>query len=128
MKYQIPALLASGGGAIVNMASILGAVGWSGSIGYVASKHAIIGMTKTAAMEYAARGVRINAVGPGFITTPLIESGMSQQERDGLVGLHPIGRLGNPQEVAALTTFLLSGRASFITGSYHPVDGGYLAR
>ena len=128
MKHAIPALLASGGGAIVNMASILGAVGWEGSIGYVASKHAIVGMTKSAAIEYAADGIRVNAIGPAFISTPLIENGMSDDERNGLVALHPIGRLGQPDEVAALASFLLSDRASFITGSYHPVDGGYLSR
>ena len=84
-------------------------------------------MTKTAALEYSARGVRINAVGPGFIDTPLL-SGMDRAAYDGLVGLHPIGRLGTSEEVAALTCFLLSEQASFITGSYHLVDGGYSAR
>lgn len=128
MKYEIPALIASGGGAIVNMASILGAVGWAGSIGYVAAKHAVVGMTKTAALEYAEHGIRINAVGPAFISTPLIETSMTVQEREELTSLHPTGRLGHPEEVGHLTCFLLSDRASFITGSYHPVDGGYLCR
>ena len=128
MKYEIPAMLASGGGSIVNMASILGSHGWAGSAAYVASKHALVGMTKTAAIEYAAQGVRINAVGPGFIQTPLIESEMDQAARDGLVALHPVGRLGRPDEVSALTCFLLTDRASFITGSYHLVDGGFSAR
>lgn len=128
MKYQIPAMLASGGGSIVNMSSILGTNGWAQSAAYVASKHALIGLTKTAAIEYSAKGVRINAVGPGFIETPLIKNDMDQAALDGLVGLHPIGRLGQSEEVSALTCFLLSDRASFITGSYHLVDGGFAAR
>jgi NAD(P)-dependent dehydrogenase (short-subunit alcohol dehydrogenase family) len=109
------------------MASILGSVGWSGSIGYVAAKHALLGMTRTAALEYAAQGIRINAVGPGFIETPLL-SGMDPQTHAALASLHPIGRLGTAEEVAALTCFLLSDEAGFITGSYHLVDGGYTAR
>lgn len=127
MKYQIPAILASGGGAIVNMSSILGSVGWPGSIPYVAAKHALVGMTKTAALEYADKGVRINAVGPAFIDTPLL-SGLDRKTYDGLKALHPAGRLGTAEEVAALACFLLSDDASFITGSYHLVDGGYTAR
>ncbi len=127
MKYEIPAILASGGGAIVNMASILGSNGWAGSTAYVAAEHALVGMTKTAALEYSAQGLRINAVGPGFIDTPLL-AGMERAAYDGLVGLHPIGRLGTSEEVAALTCFLLSEQASFITGSYHLVDGGFSAR
>ncbi len=129
MRAQIPAMLAAGGGAIVNMASILGQVGFANSSGYVAAKHGLVGLTKNAAMEYAAAGVRVNAVGPGFIETPLLAP--LKEDRavyDMLVSLHPIGRLGAPEEVAELVTFLSSERASFITGAYMPVDGGYLTR
>jgi NAD(P)-dependent dehydrogenase (short-subunit alcohol dehydrogenase family) len=125
MRYQIPAMERAGGGAIVNMASILGSVGFANSSAYVASKHALLGLTKTAAIEYAQKGIRINAVGPAFIQTPLLTDNLSQDMLDGLAGLHPMGRIGTPEEVSALTCFLLSARASFITGSYHLVDGGY---
>ncbi len=127
MRAQIAAMLDGGGGSIVNMASILGSVGFLNSSAYVAAKHGVVGLTKTAAMEYAARGVRVNAVGPGFIATPLLDA-LDKEVMDQLVGLHPIGRLGTSEEVSALTLFLLSDRASFITGSYHLVDGGYTAR
>jgi NAD(P)-dependent dehydrogenase (short-subunit alcohol dehydrogenase family) len=106
----------------------LGAVGWRGSAGYVAAKHAVAGLTKTAALEYATQGIRVNAVGPAFIATPLIENSMDDAARAALVGLHPMGRLGTSEEVAALTNFLLSDAASFLTGAYYPVDGGYLAQ
>lgn len=127
MRYQIPAIERAGGGAIVNMASILGSVGFANSSAYVASKHALLGLTKTAAMEYAQKGIRINSVGPAFIQTPLLTNNLSQDMLDGLAGLHPMGRIGTSEEVSALTCFLLSDRASFITGSYHLVDGGYTA-
>ncbi|MFE9317385.1 SDR family NAD(P)-dependent oxidoreductase [Streptomyces albidoflavus] len=127
MRYEIPALLAAGGGAIVNTASILGSVGFAGSPAYVAAKHGVVGLTKTAATEHAAQGVRINAVGPGFIDTPLLQ-GMEKQAYDGLVQLHPAGRLGGSEEVAEVIAFLLSDRASFVHGSYHLVDGAYTAR
>lgn len=127
MKYQLKAMQAQGSGAIVNMASILGSNGWAGSAAYVAAKHALVGMTKSAALEYAAAGIRINAVGPGFIETPMLAA-IKPEDYASLVGLHPVGRLGTAAEVAELTCFLLSERASFINGSYHLVDGGYSAR
>ncbi|MFN3275007.1 MAG: SDR family NAD(P)-dependent oxidoreductase [Paracoccus sp. (in: a-proteobacteria)] len=127
MRWQIPAMLRAGGGAIVNMSSILGSVGFANAAPYVAAKHALLGLTKTAAMEYAPQGVRVNAVGPAFISTPLLTANLSDEVLAGLAGLHPMGRIGTPEEVSALTLFLLSDRASFITGSYHLVDGGYTA-
>lgn len=128
MKYQIPAMLTSGG-AIVNMASILGQVGFAGAAGYVAAKHGVVGLTQAAALEYAPQGIRINAVGPGFISTPMIHELEENPElKSGLVALHPIGRLGRAEEVAELVIWLSSEKASFVTGAYYPVDGGYLAR
>lgn len=128
MRYEIPAMLKSGGGAIVNMASILGSVGFANAVAYTSAKHALLGMTRVAAMEYAAKGVRVNAVGPGFIDTPLLSKNLDPNTLKYIAGLHPIQRLGRPEEVAALTCFLLSDPASFITGSYHLVDGGYVAQ
>lgn len=127
LKYQIPALLRSGGGSIVNIASILGSVGSANSPAYVAAKHGVVGLTKTAALEYASNGIRVNAIGPGYIDTPLLNA-LDREVYDGLVNLHPIGRLGKPEDVAELALFLLSDRASFVTGSYHLVDGGYTAQ
>lgn len=129
MKYEIPAMLKNGGGAIVNMSSILGQVGFAGSPGYVAAKHGVVGLTQNTAMEYAQQGIRVNAVGPGFISTPLIaEFENDQKLNEMLISLHPMGRLGKPEEVAELVIWLSSKKASFITGSYYPIDGGYLAR
>jgi NAD(P)-dependent dehydrogenase (short-subunit alcohol dehydrogenase family) len=128
MRYQIPAMLDSGGGSIVNIASILGQVGFAKSSAYVAAKHGVVGLTRAAGIEYASRGVRVNAVGPAFINTPLIEANMTPEARAGLVSKHPIGRLGEPEEVAALVVWLASDKASFVTGGYYAVDGGYLAQ
>jgi NAD(P)-dependent dehydrogenase (short-subunit alcohol dehydrogenase family) len=129
MKYEIPAMLNSGGGAIVNMASILGQVGFENSPAYVAAKHGVVGLTKNTAIEYAKQGVRVNSVGSAFIRTPLI-AGLEQniQVRDHLISLHPMGRLGESDEVAELVIWLSSDKASFVTGAYYEIDGGYLAR
>ncbi|MFE9851565.1 SDR family NAD(P)-dependent oxidoreductase [Streptomyces sp. NPDC005576] len=126
MRYEIPELLKVGGGAIVNISSILGTNGFAQSPAYVAAKHGVVGLTKTAALEYAAQNIRVNAVGPGFIDTPLLRD-TEGPARDHLISLHPAGRLGTSEEVAELAAFLLSDRASFIHGSYHLVDGGYSA-
>ncbi|MFN6980136.1 MAG: SDR family NAD(P)-dependent oxidoreductase, partial [Gemmobacter sp.] len=127
MRYAIPAMLASGGGSIVNMASILGSVGFAGASAYTAAKHALLGLTRVAALEYSGQGIRVNAIGPAFIDTPLLAA-LPPGSKEALVAAHPVGRLGRAEEVAALTLFLLSDRAAFITGSYHLVDGGYCAR
>ena len=119
MKYEIGAMLKSGGGAIVNMASILGEVAFAEAPAYVTSKHGVVGMTQNAAIEYGQHGIRVNAVGPGFIRTPMIQTlEESPDVRAMLVALHPIGRLGEPGEVAELVVWLSSEKASFVTGSY----------
>lgn len=128
LRYQIPALLAHGGGSIINMASILGQVGTKLSPAYVAAKHGVVGLTKAAALEYAGQKLRINAVGPGYIKTPLLTQHLSQTQLDELVKLHPVGRLGEAQEIAELVLWLASEKASFVTGTYYAADGGYLAQ
>jgi NAD(P)-dependent dehydrogenase (short-subunit alcohol dehydrogenase family) len=128
MRYQIPAILAAGAadGAIVNMASIHGTVAAPGNAAYTAAKHGVVGLTKNAAAEYGAQGLRVNAIGPGYIDTPLLAAA-PKEVVDGLEAKHPLGRLGQPDEIANVTTFLLSDKASFMTGSYVLVDGGYTA-
>jgi NAD(P)-dependent dehydrogenase (short-subunit alcohol dehydrogenase family) len=128
MRYQIPAMLKSGGGSIVNVASILGKVGTPNAAAYVAAKHGVIGLTETAALEYAKQNIRINAIGPGYILTPLLTNALDAVALKGIEGLHPMGRLGQSEEVAELALFLNSDKASFVTGSYYNVDGGYLAQ
>lgn len=128
MRYQLPAIEAAGGGSITNIASILGQVGFRNSAAYVAAKHGVVGLTRNAALEYAAKGIRVNAVGPAFIKTPLIENAMDANALRALVDLHPIGRLGEAAEVAELVLWLCSSKASFVTGSYYAIDGGYLAQ
>lgn len=127
LKNEIQAM-DDAGGAIVNMASIMASVAWSGAAAYVASKHAVLGLTRAAALEVASRGIRVNAVAPGFIDTALLQTSLTPEEYRGLTDLHPVGRLGQAREVADLVTFLLSEEARFINGSCHAVDGGYTAR
>ena len=127
MRAEISAMLAGGGGSIVNMASILGSVGFAQSVAYVSAKHGVVGMTRTAAVEYARQGIRVNAVGPGFIETPLLAAA-SPEIVAGVAGLHPLGRLGRSEEVAELVAFLASDRASNTTGAFYVTDGGYTAQ
>ena len=128
LKAQLPSMAENGGGSIINMASILGSVGFPTSSAYVTAKHGLVGLTKNAALEYGAKKVRTNAVGPGFIHTPLVDKSMDAATLDFLAAKHALGRLGTPEEVSALVCFLASDAASFISGSYHLVDGGYVAQ
>jgi len=128
MRYQIPAMLEAGGGVIINMASILGQVGFEGASGYVAAKHGLLGLTRNAALEYSAQGIRTLAVGPAFIQTPLLTENLTEEQLGQLQQLHPIGRLGESKEVAELVLWLSSDKASFMSGAYVPIDGGYLSR
>jgi NAD(P)-dependent dehydrogenase (short-subunit alcohol dehydrogenase family) len=129
MKYQLQQMVKQGSGAIVNNSSILGSVGFANSAGYVAAKHGVIGLTKNAALEYSSKDIRINVVGPAFINTPLLkQAGIEGDIKQTLVHLHPIGRFGESNEVAELVVWLSCDKASFVTGSYYAVDGGYLAQ
>lgn len=131
MKYEIIQMLKQGGGTIVNTASIMGLVGsWSGTVAYNASKHGVVGLTKTAALEYARSSIRVNAVCPGYIRTPLIEEALASRPEmeEQIVSRHPVGRMGRPEEIAEAVTWLCSDAASFVTGHTMTVDGGYVAQ
>lgn len=128
LRAQLPSMAENGGGSIINMASILGSVGFVTSSAYVTAKHGLLGLTQNAALEYGAKKVRTNAVGPGFIHTPLVDSAMDVATQDFLAEKHALGRLGTPEEVSAMVCFLASDAASFVSGSYHLVDGGYVAQ
>lgn len=131
MKHEIPAMLGNGGGTIVNTASVLGLVGIGGGIApYVAAKHAVVGLTRAAALEQASSGVRINAIAPAVVDTPLFRSGLGSTEEstEAARGLHPVQRFGIPEEVASLVLYLASDGASFLTGAALPVDGGWSAQ
>ena len=129
MRSELSVMVKQGAGAIVNLASILGSVGLGGAAAYTASKHAVVGLTKAAAIDHAKDHVRVNSVGPGFIDTPLITRVTDDPAMKAhITSLHPIGRLGQPQEIANLIVFLCSDEASFMTGGYYVADGGYTAQ
>ena len=130
MKHEIPEMIKNGGGAIINTSSIAGHIGMAGAATYIASKHAVEGLTKTAALEYAGQGIRVNSVAPGGIETDMIDrfAGTEGEMRDGITQLHPIGRLGKSDEIADAVMFLASDGASFVTGESLKVDGGFVAQ
>ncbi len=128
MHYQIPAMLASGGGSIVNISAMLGQVGKKNTCAHVASKHGVVGLTKAAALEYAEQNIRINVVGPSYIKTPMLTNAFDEAGMKALEKFIPMGRLGEASEVAELVLWLSSSKSSFVTGSYYGVDGGYLAQ
>lgn len=126
LRAQIPALLKSGGGSIINIASVMGQVGMVNVGPYVASKHGVVGLTRAAALETATRNIRVNAIGPGFIETPMANQ-LSQPARDHIANLHPMKRWGTAAEIAELALWLATDKASFATGGYYLLDGGYTA-
>ena len=126
VRAQVKAMIAGGGGAIVNISSILGQVGFETTAAYTAAKHGVVGLTKTAALEYGEQRIRVNVVGPTFTKTSWINN-IPPEAQPALLARHPLRRFGEISEVAALVTWLSCDRASYITGGYYPVDGGYLA-
>ncbi len=130
MRYEIPHMLKQGKGAIVNCASIAGLVGFQGLTAYVATKHGVVGISKTAGLEYAKAGIRVNAVCPGVIKTPMVDrfTKMKNEAEQQLINMEPVGRMGEPEEVANTVIFLCSDAASFVTGTAITVDGGWVAQ
>jgi NAD(P)-dependent dehydrogenase (short-subunit alcohol dehydrogenase family) len=128
MHVQIPTIIKHGGGNVINISSILGKVATATSPAYTAAKHGVIGLTESAAIAYATQNVRVNSIGPGYILTPLLTKTLDPKTLGAIANLHPVARLGKASEVAELALFLASDKASFITGSYFNVDGGYLAQ
>ncbi|CAI2010802.1 3-oxoacyl-[acyl-carrier-protein] reductase FabG [Serratia fonticola] len=127
MKYGLPAIVAAGGGAVVNLSSANGIVGIAGIAPYTAAKHGIIGLTRAAALEFADRGIRINAVGPGYVDTPSMAR-LPALVREKMAASHPMGRMATREEVAKTVVFLLSTDSSFTTGAFYSIDGGYTAQ
>lgn len=130
MRHEIPAMLRRGGGSIVNNSSVAGLVGFASIAAYTASKHGIVGLTKTAALEYAQQGIRVNAVCPGVIDTEMVQrfTGGQSEAEAALLATEPVGRLGRPEEIAEAVVWLCSERSSFVTGQALAVDGGFVAR
>ncbi len=130
MKYGIPAMLKGGGGSIINTASVAGLVGFAGIPAYCAAKGGVVQLTRAAALEYATQGIRVNAICPGVIATPMVEHfvGTNEAARANMVAMEPVGRLGKPGEVADLAVYLASDRSAFVTGTAIPIDGGLVAR
>jgi NAD(P)-dependent dehydrogenase (short-subunit alcohol dehydrogenase family) len=128
LREEIRAMRRNGGGSIVNMASVLAAAGYPQQAAYVASKHALVGLTRVAGLDHASDGIRVNALGPAFILTPMAEQAMTPEAIAAVAPMHALGRWGRPEEVAEMTAWLLSDAASFATATYYPLDGGLLAR
>jgi NAD(P)-dependent dehydrogenase (short-subunit alcohol dehydrogenase family) len=133
-KHQLQAMAAQGSGAILNMASAAGLIGWPGASAYVAAKHGVVGLSKSAALEYAEQGIRVNSICPSYVLTPMVEKDLFEDALGGDEELiaaaranHPIGRFAQPEEIAEAAVWLLSDRASFVTGTAMSVDGGYTA-
>jgi NAD(P)-dependent dehydrogenase (short-subunit alcohol dehydrogenase family) len=128
LKYELQQMCAHGGGAIVNTASVAGLIGSRGLAAYVASKHGVVGLTKTAALEYAQQGIRVNCVCPGVIQTPMTERALRDPARQAQIAARPMGRVGTPEEIAEAVVWLCSDAASFVTGHTMIVDGGYVTQ
>jgi NAD(P)-dependent dehydrogenase (short-subunit alcohol dehydrogenase family) len=126
MKSEIPAMQKAGGGSIVNISSVMGSVATPGAGAYIAAKHGVVGLTKTAALEYAKEGIRVNSVAPGYVATPMLAN-RSPEQLSEIASRHPMGRIATPAEIAAVVAFLASPEASFVTGAYYTADGGYTA-